>query len=174
MACCVNRRSMVYYTFHDIELMLDMEEMFRFLQVNEVTVAQLWNYITSFKEKYNFNLFYHHIREQYQIEKDLEGVFDSEELQEDTRKVEAVEKVTETREENLSDSEVRLNDSDDKALEKPTKRMKIVENPREDKHPSIKIIKEQEGESSKQEDTATAEDDIKNRKITDYFCKVTE
>lgn len=107
MACVASRRNLVYYTFNDFELLLEMEEMFQFLQENSITVAQLWRYLTSFKEKRNFELLYHHIHEQFKAEKLLEG------LDFKTDSKEFVPK------ENLLDLE------SEEDLENPTKKMKI-------------------------------------------------
>ncbi len=74
MACVVNKRNLVYYTFNDYTLQLDMEEMFDFLSDNNITVGELWKCLLSFDSSKGFNQLYKHIREQCLMEKEVADV----------------------------------------------------------------------------------------------------
>lgn len=184
MACVASKRILVYYTFNDYELQLEMEEMFEFLQQNDITIAQLWKYLISFNAKNEFSLLYHHIHEQFLADKELEGLenlseFDknSEELLE-ARTVEGscstddVDKLPEESP-NIEESktchiettsEKDLNQSGE-VLENPTKRMKIdddnLESSKKDESNVAEIIK------------FPSEPPPKNKLITDFFTKKT-
>lgn len=109
MACTANKRNMVYYTFNDFELLLEMEEMFQFLQDNEITIAQLWKYLTSFDPSQNFNLLYHHIHSQF--------------MEDFKKREEIVERTVEGCSSNEDGKQKQEPQSSE--LENPTKRMRI-------------------------------------------------
>ncbi|KAL7031819.1 hypothetical protein ACKWTF_007141 [Chironomus riparius] len=69
ISCVANRRNLVYYTFGDEQLVEDMNNMFKFLSDNDVTIGQLWQYLASFKsQNKKFNEFYQYIYDQHDAE----------------------------------------------------------------------------------------------------------
>lgn len=164
MACVASRRNLVYYTFNDFELLLEMEEMFQFLQNNEITVSQLWRYLTNFKGKRtNFGLLYHHIHEQFQAEKLLEGLEDLSDFNTSTQDI-AEKKSSEP---HLISEEISNTNED--VLENPTKKMKINDSACDD---TIKVNLEKTADDlSLEKEENETKNALLEQKITDYFTK---
>ncbi|KAF5300802.1 hypothetical protein FQR65_LT09105 [Abscondita terminalis] len=64
MACNVSNRDMVYFTFNNEELAVQLKEMYKFLAKNKITTAQLWEYLewfslTKLKLDHLYTFIYH-------------------------------------------------------------------------------------------------------------------
>ncbi|CRK91263.1 CLUMA_CG004943, isoform A [Clunio marinus] len=76
MACSVNQRNLVYFTFGEDEIMSEINEMFEFLKRNEITIGQIWKLLRKFKEKgmtNRPNLLYSFIYKHYNSNDDESG-----------------------------------------------------------------------------------------------------
>lgn len=51
MACAATKRNLVFYTFGDVSTMFDIDEIFKFLTINQVTIGQLFKLL----KKYRFD-----------------------------------------------------------------------------------------------------------------------
>lgn len=172
MACVANGRDLVYYTFNDFGLMLEMEEMIQFLQENEVTVAQLWRYLTSFKNIENFDLLYHHIYDQYKADKELEGL--------DLRDFSEVEN-TEICNENPQINTEETNKVNEEFLENPSKKLKLSVGDSNDEllnNPKNELTSNENDDESLEVPTKTLKicdeqpkENNSLKKITDFFQK---
>jgi poly(ADP-ribose) glycohydrolase len=165
IACAANKRNLVYYTFNDFELLLEMEEMFEFLQVNEITIAQLWKYLTSFNGTKDFTHLYHHIHEQFLADKELEGL-DSAAFEKCTQdileeRIDSKDEIEEEQKES-TDCVIDIPEQNEEVLENPTKKLKI-----DDEIPNASESIEDQTNAA----ITFLEPPPKNKLITDYFTK---
>lgn len=175
IACIANRRNLVYFTFNDFELQLEMEEMFEFLQDNDITIAQLWKYLMSFNPQKNFTRLYHHIHEQFLAERELDGLntedFNTSQEILEERTVEG-STVSNEADAAIVQEDIKTPNQEciidippesQKILENPTKKMKIDD--------SLNEIQNQNENETNESLSTILQPPPNNKLITDYFNK---